>query len=184
MDTHGPTGDTYDGEWVDGKRHGVGVAVLSGAGRGRDVRGRVGTRREAAARAGWKTDPGRRGRTRAVGADGKRHGVGRRAAPPPPRRHQSGARPRAGRDARFVDYEGEYVDDFSDRDPERVRTRGFNAAAAAGRRRAGAGAGRGGRGPTRWGSALDPMAVVQGERVASAWLRAYSSFPVMGMTTV
>ena len=155
VDTHGPSGDTYDGEWVHGKRHGVGVAVLRSAGDEtydgsweRDERhgeGRMENRSSGESYAGgWR--------------DGKRHGVG------VGHHVLSGGVSGASSTAAFVDYEGEYVDDVpiaiptvcqlevltprpprGDDEPEPEVAEGED--------------------PPEWGTGLDPMVVVQGERV-------------------
>ena len=110
VDTHGPTGDTYDGEWVDGKRHGVGVAVLRRSAGGEETYEGAWERDERHGEG--RMENRSTGETYSGGwREGKRHGVG-------VGRHRLGVTGGASStatttdDARFVDYEGEYVDDF------------------------------------------------------------------------
>lgn len=161
VDTHGPTGSTYDGEWVDDKRHGRGVAVLR-SGRGGDETYDGAWERDERHGEG-RMENGSTGEAYHGGwREGKRHGVG-------VGRHRLGASSVPGATATdegaFVDYEGEYVDDAPIAIPTICRLEVFAERPPRGDDDPEPAPVAEGEEPPEWGSALDPMAVVQGERV-------------------
>ena len=163
VDTHGPTGDTYDGEWVDGKRHGVGVAVLRRSAGGEETYEGAWERDERHGEG--RMENRSTGETYSGGwREGKRHGVG-------VGRHRLGVTGGASStatttdDARFVDYEGEYVDDFPIAIPNVCGLEVLTPRPPRGDDEPEPEPVAEGEDPPEWGSALNPMAVVQGERV-------------------